>query len=71
MKQRVRGEIIEHRLRIAAGNGELNRSGPGSLAPGAPAALGGLGMTVSPDGRWLVYTRSADWQGDIMMISGH
>ena len=36
-----------------------------------PAALGGLGMTVSPDGRWLVYTRSADWQGDIMMISGH
>jgi hypothetical protein len=21
--------------------------------------------------RWLVYTRSADWQGDIMMISGH
>jgi Tol biopolymer transport system component/DNA-binding winged helix-turn-helix (wHTH) protein len=39
--------------------------------PGAPAALGGLGMTVSPDGRWLVYTRSADWQGDIMMISGH
>jgi Tol biopolymer transport system component len=39
--------------------------------PGVPAALGGLGMTVSPDGRWLVYTRSADWQGDIMMISGH
>jgi hypothetical protein len=38
---------------------------------GVPAALGGLGMTVSPDGRWLVYTRSADWQGDIMMISGH
>jgi Tol biopolymer transport system component/DNA-binding winged helix-turn-helix (wHTH) protein len=38
---------------------------------GAPAALGGLGMTVSPDGHWLVYTRSADWQGDIMMITGH
>jgi len=38
---------------------------------GAPAALGGLGMTVSPDGHWLVYTRSADWQGDILMISGH
>ena len=38
---------------------------------GAPAALGSLGMTVSPDGHWLVYTRSADWQGDIMMISGH
>jgi Tol biopolymer transport system component/DNA-binding winged helix-turn-helix (wHTH) protein len=38
---------------------------------GAPAALGGLGMTVSPDGHWLVYTHSADWQGDIMMISGH
>jgi len=37
---------------------------------GAPAALGGLGMTVSPDGHWLVYTRSADWQGDIMMIRG-
>ena len=36
-----------------------------------PAALGGLGMTVSPDGHWLVYTHSADWQGDIMMISGH
>jgi Tol biopolymer transport system component len=39
--------------------------------PAAPAALGGLGMTVSPDGRWLVYTCSADWQGDIMMLSGH
>jgi len=37
---------------------------------GAPAALGGLGMTVSPDGHWLVYTRGADWQGDIMMIRG-
>jgi hypothetical protein len=33
--------------------------------------LGGLGMTVSPDGHWLVYTRGADWQGDIMMITGH
>jgi len=37
---------------------------------GAPAALGGLGMAVSPDGHWLVYTRGADWQGDIMMIRG-
>ena len=38
---------------------------------GAPAELGGLGMTVSPDGHWLVYTRGADSQGDIMMITGH
>jgi hypothetical protein len=36
---------------------------------GTPAALGGLGITVSPDERWLIYTRSADWQGDVILIS--
>lgn len=52
-------EFASHRTRVVR-----------SLA-GVPAALGGLGMTVSSDGRALIYTRSADWQGDIMMISGH
>jgi hypothetical protein len=36
---------------------------------GTPAALGGLGITVCPDERWLIYTRSADWQGDVILIS--
>jgi hypothetical protein len=35
-----------------------------------PAPLGGLGISVSKDEHWLLYTRSAQWQGDIMMISG-
>jgi hypothetical protein len=36
---------------------------------GTPAALGGLGIKGSPDERWLIYTRSADWQGDVILIS--
>jgi Tol biopolymer transport system component/DNA-binding winged helix-turn-helix (wHTH) protein len=35
-----------------------------------PAPLGGLGISVSKDEHWLLYTRSAQWQGDILMISG-
>jgi hypothetical protein len=35
---------------------------------GAPADLGGLGISVSPDERWLLYTRSERSEGDIMMI---
>ena len=35
---------------------------------GAPADLGGLGMSVSPDERWLLYTRSERAEGDIMMV---
>ena len=35
-----------------------------------PAPLGGLGVSVSKDEHWLLYTRSAQWQGDVMMASG-
>jgi hypothetical protein len=35
-----------------------------------PAPLGGLGISVSNDEHWLLYTRNAQWQGDVMMISG-
>jgi len=35
---------------------------------GLPVALGGLGITVSADQRWLLYTRSERSEGDIMMI---
>jgi len=35
-----------------------------------PAPLGGLGISVSEDEHWLLYTRSAQSQGDVMMISG-
>lgn len=35
---------------------------------GLPLALGGLGMAVSADQRWLLYTRSERSEGDIMMI---
>jgi len=35
-----------------------------------PAPLGGLGISVSKDEHWLLYTRNAQWQGDIMLISG-
>ncbi|MFL6600108.1 MAG: winged helix-turn-helix domain-containing protein [Steroidobacteraceae bacterium] len=35
-----------------------------------PAPLGGLGISVSKDERLLLYTRNAQWQGDIMLISG-
>jgi Tol biopolymer transport system component len=35
-----------------------------------PAPLGGLGISVSKDEHWLLYTRNAQWQGDVMMISG-
>jgi Tol biopolymer transport system component/DNA-binding winged helix-turn-helix (wHTH) protein len=37
---------------------------------GAPEPLGGLGIAVSSDERWLLYTRSAGWEGDIMMMTG-
>jgi Tol biopolymer transport system component/DNA-binding winged helix-turn-helix (wHTH) protein len=37
---------------------------------GAPAALGGLGVSVSKDGHWLLYTRAEKSEADIMMISG-
>jgi hypothetical protein len=35
-----------------------------------PAPLGGLGISVSHDEHWLLYTRNAQWQGDVMVISG-
>ena len=35
---------------------------------GPPVALGGLGIAVSADQRWLLYTRSDRSEGDIMMI---
>jgi WD40-like Beta Propeller Repeat len=35
---------------------------------GLPLALGGLGIAVSADQRWLLYTRSERSEGDIMMI---
>jgi Tol biopolymer transport system component/DNA-binding winged helix-turn-helix (wHTH) protein len=35
---------------------------------GPPLALGGLGISVSPDGRWLLYTRSERSEGDIMLM---
>ena len=34
---------------------------------GSPAALGGLGISVSPDERWLLYTRSERSEGDIIL----
>jgi Tol biopolymer transport system component/DNA-binding winged helix-turn-helix (wHTH) protein len=37
---------------------------------GAPAPLGGLGIAVSSDERWLLYTRSAGWEGDVMVMTG-
>jgi Tol biopolymer transport system component/DNA-binding winged helix-turn-helix (wHTH) protein len=37
--------------------------------PGPLAALGGLGMAVSPDEHWLLYTRNVAWEGDIMVMS--
>ena len=37
---------------------------------GSPAALGGLGISVSKDERWLLYTRSVRSEADIMMIAG-
>jgi len=37
---------------------------------GSPAALGGLGIAVSTDERWLLYTRNAAWEGDILLMSG-
>jgi Tol biopolymer transport system component len=36
--------------------------------PHPPAPLGGLGMSVSPDGTWLLYTRTTDAQADIMLV---
>ena len=37
---------------------------------GSPAALGGLGISVSNDEHWLLYTRSEPAEADIVMISG-
>lgn len=37
--------------------------------PHSPAPLGGLGMSVAPDGKWLVYTRTTDAQADIMLVT--
>ena len=37
---------------------------------GSLAALGGLGISVSKDERWLLYTRSVRSEADIMMITG-
>ena len=37
---------------------------------GSPAELGGLGISVSNDEHWLLYTRSEPAEADIMMISG-
>jgi hypothetical protein len=34
----------------------------------APTALGGLGISVSPDGHSLLYTRSGESQADIMLV---
>jgi hypothetical protein len=36
---------------------------------GAPAALGGLGISVSEDERWLLYTRTERSDADIAMVS--
>jgi Tol biopolymer transport system component/DNA-binding winged helix-turn-helix (wHTH) protein len=36
--------------------------------PHPPAPLGGLGMSVAPDGKWLLYTRTTDAQADIMLV---
>jgi hypothetical protein len=36
--------------------------------PHPPAPLGGLGMSIAPDGKWLLYTRATDSQADIMLI---
>jgi Tol biopolymer transport system component/DNA-binding winged helix-turn-helix (wHTH) protein len=35
-----------------------------------PVPLGGLGISASTDEHWLLYTRNAQWQGDIMVTSG-
>jgi Tol biopolymer transport system component len=40
------------------------------LLQGSPAALGGLGISVSKDERWLLYTRSEHSEADIMRIPG-
>jgi hypothetical protein len=37
---------------------------------GSPAALGGLGISVSKDERWLLYTRAERSEADIMTIPG-
>jgi Tol biopolymer transport system component/DNA-binding winged helix-turn-helix (wHTH) protein len=36
--------------------------------PHPPAPLGGLGMSVAPDGKWLLYTRGTDARADIMLV---
>jgi Tol biopolymer transport system component len=40
-----------------------------SALPKAPTPGGGLGLAVSRDGRWLLYTRSGDADSDIMLMS--
>jgi hypothetical protein len=34
----------------------------------APTPAGGLGLSVSPDGHWLLYTQTDDEQSDIMLV---
>ena len=36
----------------------------------APIPGGGPGITVSPDGRWLLYSQSGDEQSEIMLVPG-
>jgi hypothetical protein len=36
---------------------------------GPPAALGGLGISVSKDEHWLLYTRTDHSDADIVMVS--
>jgi len=37
--------------------------------PHPPAPLGGLGMSVAPNGQWLLYTRITDARADIMLAT--
>jgi Tol biopolymer transport system component/DNA-binding winged helix-turn-helix (wHTH) protein len=39
--------------------------------PHPPAYLGGLGMSVAPDGKWLIYSRVADAEADIILAVGN
>lgn len=38
--------------------------------PKLPAPGGGLGTTLSPDGRWFLYTQTDDEQSDILLVTG-
>ena len=39
-----------------------------SKLPQMPTSAGGLGMSVSPDGRWLVYTQTDSQDSDLMLV---